>query len=194
MMPYDLILSNIGKYLTLTETEIAFFTSKLRLKEVVKKELVLRQNERCDHIYFLNNGTLRAFHLTTQGKESTVMFAIADWWITDIYAFTNNAPSIMNITAVEDSQLLSLSYPDLESLWDKLPKFEKFFRILMQKAYVREQLRSIQNLSLPAPERYDLFVSKYPEIAKKVTKKQIASYIGVTPEFLSTIRAKQGDT
>ncbi len=193
-MSYDLILSNIGKYVVLTEMEVTFFTSKLELMEVKKKDFVLHQNERCKHIYFLNNGTLRAFHLSTEGKESTVMFAIADWWITDMHAFTNNASSIMNIMAVEDSQLLALSYVNLERIWSQLPKFEKFFRILLQKAYVREQLRSIQNLSLSAPERYDRFISKYPEIVKKVTKKQIASYLGVTPEFLCTIRAKNVDT
>ncbi len=190
-MQYDLILSNIGKYVKLTEAEASFFTSKLQLKEVGKKAYVLQQNERCRHLYFLNSGTLRAFHLTARGKESTVMFAIADWWITDMYAFTNDQPSVMNIKAVEDSQLMCLSYPDLELIWEKIPKFEKFFRILMQKAYVREQLRSIQNLSLPATERYDRFVSKYPAIVKKVTKKQIASYLGVTPEFLSTIRKER---
>ena len=117
------------------------------------------------------------------------MFAIADWWITDMYCFTNQLPAMLNIQAVEHSEIFQLPKNNLDTLYDKVPQFEKFFRIIMQNAYIREQLRVIQSLSLSAEERYDNFMNKYPQIACQVTQKQIASYLGITPEFLSNIRA-----
>ena len=95
---------------------------------------------------------------------------------------------MMYIEAIEDSCIFQIRKEDLDNLYITVPKFERFFRILMQNAYTREQLRIIENLSLPAKERYDNFLRKYPHIAKAVTLKQIASYLGITPEFLSTIR------
>ena len=119
------------------------------------------------------------------------MFAIADWWITDMYCFINEQPAMLNIETVEDSLIFQLQKDELDKLYIRIPKFERFFRIIMQNAYIREQLRVIQNLSLSAEERYDHFLSKYPQVAKQVTGKQIASYLGITPEFLSAIRGQK---
>ena len=98
---------------------------------------------------------------------------------------------MLYIEAVADSNIFALQKEDLDRLYVEVPKFERFFRIIMQNAYIREQLRMIQNLSLTAAERYNNFLDKYPEIAKQVTQKQIASYLGITPEFLSTIRGNK---
>lgn len=98
---------------------------------------------------------------------------------------------MMNIQVVKDCQIIKISLNDLNSLYDQVPEFNTFFRILMQNAYCREQLRTIQNLSVPAKERYYHFLTKYPFIATAVPLKQIASYLGITPEFLSTIRAQK---
>jgi CRP-like cAMP-binding protein len=95
---------------------------------------------------------------------------------------------MMYIEALEESEVFQLSKPQFDGMMDRCPKLERWFRILMQNAYTREQLRAIDNLSLPVEERYASFVAKYPLIASQVTQKQIASYLGITPEFLSTIR------
>ena len=188
-MSYELILSNIAKHISLNNEEITFFISLLKEKQVAKKEFILKEGQVCKYINFVNTGTLRAFHLDTEGKESTIMFAIADWWITDMYCFINKLPAMLNIEAVEASVIFQLEKNNLDSLYNAIPKFERFFRIIFQNAYIREQLRVIQNLSLSAEERYDNFLTKYPQIVKQVTLKQIASYLGITPEFLSAIRA-----
>ena len=143
----------------------------------------------CNHIYFVNQGVLRAFFLNPHGKESTIMFAIKGWWITDMYCFLNELPAMVNIQAVEKSSVLKLSKKNLDELYQNIPSFNEFFRVLMQNAYCREQLRMIQNLSLPSSERYKNFLHQYPQIANSVPLKQIAFYLGITPEFLSTIRA-----
>lgn len=191
IMKYDLILANVSKHITLDEKEISFFTSLLKEKRVDKKDFVLQEGQLCQYISFVNSGLLRAYYLDKEDKESTIMFAVADWWITDMYCYINRKPAMLTIQAVEESHIFHLKKDDLEKLYVEVPKFEKFFRIIMQNAYIREQLRIIQNLSLSAEERYHQFLTKYPQIARQVTQKQIASYLGVTPEFLSALRANK---
>ncbi|WP_373524584.1 Crp/Fnr family transcriptional regulator [Aquiflexum sp.] len=190
-MKSDLILSNICQYISLSPVEKEYFLNLLEEENLSKKEFLLSQGESCNHIYFVNSGILRAFHINQDGKDATVMFAVKDWWITDMYCFLNVLPSMVNIQVVAPCSVLKLSKNNLDKLYDEIPMFNKFFRILMQNAYCREQLRTIQNLSLPALERYEQFIKKYPHIANAVALKQIASYLGITPEFLSAIRAKK---
>ncbi|MCQ9633800.1 Crp/Fnr family transcriptional regulator [Chryseobacterium sp. WG23] len=190
-----LILKNISRHISLSGQEISYFISLLKEKKVQKKELILKQQQVCKEISFVQSGVLRAFYMDAAGKESTIMFAVSDWWITDMFCFINQQPAMLNIEALEDSVILQLQKDSLDELYLKIPKFERFFRIMMQNAYIREQLRIIENLSLSAEERYDSFLQKYPLAAQRVTQKQIASYLGVTPEFLSTIKInKQKNT
>ena len=190
-MTEDLILKNISKHISLDQEETGYFISILKQKQVAKKQLILKEGQLCKNIYFVDSGILRAYHLDKEAKEATIMFAIADWWITDMYCFINEQPAMLNIETVEDSLIFQLQKDELDKLYIRIPKFERFFRIIMQNAYIREQLRVIQNLSLSAEERYDHFLSKYPQVAKQVTGKQIASYLGITPEFLSAIRGQK---
>ncbi len=187
-MSQDLILKNIAKHIDLDKEEETFFLSLIKNKEVDKKTLLLKEGQICKYINFVNTGALRAFHVDKTDKEATIMFALQDWWITDMYCFLNAKPAMVYIEAIEDSNILQLSKENLEKLYIKVPKFERFFRILMQNAYTREQLRIIENLTLTAEQRYEHFLLKYPRFAKAVSQKQIASYLGITPEFLSAIR------
>lgn len=190
-MLHDLILANVAKHISLTDDEKGYFISFLTQTEVSKKKNILTEGQICKTINFVHSGMLRAFYVDKDGKESTIMFAVADWWITDMYCFINQLPAMLNIETINTSIILQLQKSDLEKLYSKIPKFEKFFRILMQNAYIREQLRIIESLSLSAEQRFDNFVTKYPLIASNVTQKQIASYLGITPEFLSAIRNKK---
>jgi len=186
----DLILANVNKHIDLHQQELEYFLSLLHAKELDKKELLLEAGEPCTLFSYVNSGALRAFHRDENEKEATIMFAVADWWVTDMPSFVNQRPAMIHIEAITKSTVLQLSKDDMDALFIKIPKFERFFRILMQNAYIREQLRIIQNLSLPAEERYNNFLKKYPLISQQVTLKNMASYLGVTPEFLSVIRGK----
>lgn len=188
-MIYHLILENIFRHISLDQEEINYFTSCLKQKKVSKKEFILKGEQSCKYINFVHSGIVRAYYLDKEGKQSTIMFAVTDWWITDMFCFINDQPAMLTIEAVEESIIFQLSKDDLDNLYIKTPKFERFFRIIFQNAYIREQLRTIQNLSLTAEERYNIFLNKYPQVVKQVTQKQIASYLGITPEFLSTIRS-----
>ncbi|MFN1216130.1 Crp/Fnr family transcriptional regulator [Chryseobacterium kwangjuense] len=186
-----LILKNISRHIALSKDETSYFLSLLKEKTIQKKELILKQQNLCREINFVQSGILRAFYLDPSGKESTIMFAVPDWWITDMFCFINEKPAMLTIEALEESTVLQLQKKSLDELFCKVPKFEKFFRIMMQNAYIREQLRIIENLSLTAEERYDAFLRKYPLAAERVTQKQIASYLGITPEFLSSIKTNK---
>lgn len=190
-MTHDLILSNISKHISLEQEEISWFISIIRQQQISKKDFILREGQICKNISFVHSGTLRAYYTDKEGKESTIMFATEDWWITDMFCFINKQPAMLNIAAVEHSCIFKLQKTDLDNLYIKVPKFERFFRIMMQNAYIREQLRVIQNLTLTAEERYNNFLAEYPRVVKNVTQKQIASYLGITPEFLSTIRGNK---
>jgi CRP/FNR family transcriptional regulator, anaerobic regulatory protein len=187
-MDHTFILKNIEKHISLDREETDYFISLLRYKEVGKKDYLLREGQTCNYINYVQSGALRAYHLDKEGKESTIMFAINDWWITDMYCFIMEQPAMQYIEAIKKSSVFQLRKDDLEKLYQKVPKFERFFRIIMQNSYIREQLRVLQNLSLSAQERYLHFIAKYPQLVPHISQKQIASYLGITPEFLSSLR------
>ena len=191
-MNHQVIQENISKHITLNEAEFFVCLSRLKKIQIPRKSLLLNQGQLCENIYFVESGALRAFYLDESGKEATIMFAIKDWWVTDMYCFINQKPAMLTIETIEDSIIYQLKKSDLDHLYVAIPQFEKLFRILMQNAYIREQLRVIQNLSLSAEARYEIFVGKYPDVAKKVKQKQIASYLGIMPEFLSMIKHNKG--
>jgi len=182
------LLKNIKKHICLTEEETSFFLSLITAKILPKKTLILEAGQECRYLSYVGAGALRSYYTDKDGKESTIMFAIADWWITDMYCYLNKKPAMMHIETLEQSTVFQISRANFDHLLKKVPKFEKFFRILMQNAYTREQLRVMENLSSTAEERYHNFLARYPQVVRQVTQKQIASYLGITPEFLSTLR------
>ena len=190
MIDYDAILSNIGRHIEPDAEEAEYFISLLKFRRLPRKTVLLREGQACKYFYFVISGTLRAYCMDQRGREATILFAPADWWVTDMYCFLNGRKAMMYIETLEASEVFQISRRQFDELLARQPKFERWFRILMQNAYTREQLRAIDNLSLPAEERYLRFVEKYPLIARQVTQKQIASYLGITPEFLSAIRKK----
>ena len=190
-MTSELILRNVAKHIALDEKETNHFISLLTYKEISKKTFLLTEGQACKHLSYVHSGALRSYCLDKEGRQSTIMFAVADWWVTDMYCFLSEKPAMMYIETIEDSSVFQLSRENFRKLFNAIPKFERFFRILMQNAYTREQLRIIENLTLSAEERYDRFLNKYPQVVKQVTQKQIASYLGITPEFLSAIRKKK---
>lgn len=186
----SLIFLNIQKHITLTDEEKEYLKSLLYEIEVSPKRTLLRQGQNCRQLFFVSKGSIRAYNLDKDGKESTIMFGIDDWWITDMYAFTRQKPALLSLEALEDTRVVVLEFEVFDKALKHIPKLERFFRILFQNAYVREQLRVLDSISLTTEERYRKFLDKYPQIVEKVTQKQIASYLGVTPEFLSSVKKK----
>jgi len=189
-MDYSFILKNISKHIQLHQEETDYFLSLLKYKELKRKDFLLKQGQAVKTINYINTGALKAYYLDPESNENIIMLAIDDWWVTDMYSYVMGEHAMLYISAIEDTSIFQLSKDDLEILFLKVPKFERFFRILMQNAYIREQLRVIQNLSMPAEERYLNFLKKYPLLVQRISQKQIASYLGVSPEFLSAVRKR----
>jgi CRP-like cAMP-binding protein len=189
-MSFELIIANVCKHIQLTAPEQEQFTSFLQPKKLKKKELLLQQGEICKHSAFVTAGCLRGYSIDKNGTEHVLSFAPADWWMADMYSLISQQPGVLNIEALEDTEMLLLSKVHQEKLYNELPKFERFFRILAEKSLVANQQRLIDRLSLTGEERYRIFCNRYPTLINHLPQKQIAAYIGVSPEFLSRARAE----
>jgi len=191
---YDRILKNISRFIKLTPEEEEYFTSLLKVKKLKKKQYLLQEGDIARHEYFVNKGCLRTYTIDEKGQEHVIQFAIEDWWIGDMYSFLTQTPAKYTIDALEDSEVCCLEKNALEELYVKIPKFEKFFRHLLQNAFISLQERVVGNLSQPADERYCTFITKYSDMEKRLPLKQIASYLGITPESLSRVRRQLTST
>lgn len=189
-MQTALILENIGKLIKITEAEKTFFLSLLKYRKLRKRQFLLQAEDPCKYEYFVLSGCLRSYYIDDKGQDHVVQFAVEDWWIGDMRAFITQTPAWLNIDALEDTEVLMLSYEALEQLYQKVPAFERYFRIRIQNAFVSEQLRLGNSLSKTAEERYLDFIKRYPQFEQRISQVQIASYLGMTPEFLSTLRGK----
>lgn len=192
-MQFDLILKNIGRHISLSDDEIKYFTSILRPKTVLRKEYLLQAGQICRYENFINKGCLRVYAIDPKGVERILMFAPEDWWASDMYAYLTLTPATYYIDALEDTEIFQIEKNDLEELYMKVPKINYHFRILLQNAFIAQQQRLTQNLTLPAEQRYDQFLKKYPQLEQRLPLKQIASFLGITPEFLSMLRRKKAN-
>ena len=191
-MSFDLLINSISKHLSLTREEIEFFTSLLRSKSLANGEFLLREGDVCRYESFVVKGCLKTYYQDEMGIEHIIDFSIEEWWADDLYSLLTQTPSKSNIKATEDTDVLQISKNDLELLYQKIPKFERFFRILFQNAYITQREQINLALSASARERYLLFIKKKPYAEKRFSQKDIASYLGVTPQFLSALKKKLG--
>jgi CRP-like cAMP-binding protein len=188
-MPFDLLLNNVSRYIQLNEAEKEMFLSYLQSKKIKRKEFSLTDGEICKYSTFVTSGCLRGYTVDKNGTEHVLSFAPPDWWIADVYSLISQKPGTLNIEALEDTETILLSKANQEKLYLEIPKFERFFRILTENSLVANQQRIIDNFSLTAEERYSIFCKRYPTLIDYLPQKQIASYIGVTPEFFSRMRS-----
>lgn len=186
-----LLLQHISRHIQLDPTEEAYFLSLIQLKTIRKKEFLLKQGEICKTENFLLSGCMRTFKLNEQGEEQVMQFGIEDWWVGDLYSFLTQTPASYSIDALEDTDVAQITKENLDKLYEQVPKFDRFFRLILQNAFIAQQDRIHQNLSLTAEERYEEFVRRYPQLEQRVAQKHIASYLGITPVFLSMLRRKR---
>lgn len=191
-MSFDLLLSNISKHISLNEEEKELFTSLLRSRHLENGEFLLHEGDVCKYESFVVKGCLKTYYLDENGLEHIIDFSIEEWWADDLYSLLTQTASKSNIRAIEDTEVMQISKADLELLYRKVPKFERFFRILFQNAYITQREQINLALSASAKERYLLFLKKKPYAEKRFSQKDIASYLGVTPQFLSTLKKKLG--
>lgn len=190
-MKTELLLQNIKAHISLDKEETEFFLRLIKPNTIKRKDFLLKQGEICRYESFITKGCLRVYTLDNNGVEHVVMFGVENWWVSDLRSFLMQTPAQYMIDALEDTEVLQISKPDIDRLYERVPKFERFFRIILQNAFVAHQQRIEQNLSSSAEERYRFFTEKYPHMDQRIPQKLIASYLGITPVFLSILRRKQ---
>jgi CRP-like cAMP-binding protein len=189
-MDENLILAHVHKHITLTKEEESFFISLFEQKAIRKRDILLKAGDICRHSTFVVDGALKGYTRDSETNDHVINFAVKDWWIADLYSLISQKPAVLTIEALADSHILMLSKDKQEQLYTRVPKFERFFRILVENSLVASQQRLINNLTLTAEERYLHFIKTYPFVLECAPLHNIATYLGITPEFLSKIRRK----
>ncbi len=186
------LLNHIQSKVKLAAAEVELLETFWKEKRLPKNEYLVRNGEVCRYDSFVISGSFKAFYIHPKtGKEEILFFAIEDWWATDLDSFANQAPSNYNIQALEASVVQQISFPSFEKLLLQIPGLERYFRLILQGYTAAIQKRIIQANAYPAEVRYHNFLEQYPEMVQKIPQYLIASYLGITPEFLSKLRRKK---
>jgi CRP-like cAMP-binding protein len=189
-MPIESLISYFESHLSLTDEEKQAVRGSFFERRVKRRQFILQEGEICTRNTFVVEGCFRMYLLDGNGKEHNLQFAVENWWIGDIGSFHGENPSRLNIEAIENSVVLQIKKEDQLHLFVDHPKFNRIFRVFTENALVSCQRRVLQNISSTAEERYLDFIVRYPKFFNRISNVQIASYLGMTPEFLSTIRKK----
>lgn len=185
-----LLKENLKKYISVSDEELEKFCQLFEEKSIKKKEFLLQGGEICRFEAFIVKGLFKVFHLDKNGDEQILYFGDENWWITDFDSFDNENPSQLFIQALEESDILVISKENKEKAYRTMPFLHELFHRATKKTHIALQRRMIDNLSKTATERYWEYLEKYPKIAKRLSNIQIASYLGVSHEFISKIRKK----
>lgn len=189
---HQLILNNFALHIALAPHEQEQALTFFQFKKVNKRTWLLHPGEINRHIYFVKRGSLRMCYADADGEEHNIGFYPENWWVCDMVSFYKEKPSTNAIQAMEDSEVYYTSLQELENLFRANPKFERFFRILTQNGFELYERRITSHLYKTAEERYLDFRKRYPGLEKRIAQKHIASYIGITPAFLSMMRKENG--
>lgn len=189
-METDLLLTNIRSIIAITDSDWQLVSSLAVHRSFQKKEFISREGEVNRFTNFIEEGSARVFYIDGKGQEHVIQLGIPGWWTSDFASFITQKKGLLNIETLEPTKIISFSYDHLQVIYDKIPAFERFYRLLIQNAYASFQYRMLQNLSMDAEQRYLLFREQYPQIDARISQKHIASYLGMSAEFLSKIKKR----
>lgn len=187
---YESLIKSLSKHVSLTEEETGVIEGLFKHRRFRKRQYILQGGDITRHETFIVKGITRMYEVDEKGQEHILQFGLEDWWVGDLYSFLTETPTRYNIDCLEDTEVLQITRTDLETLYERVPKMERHFRIIMQNAFIASTQRVSATLSRSALERYEEFIQRYPQIEQRVPNHQIAAYLGITPQSLSRIRAR----
>ncbi|AFD05838.1 Crp/Fnr family transcriptional regulator [Solitalea canadensis] len=190
-MSINKIIAHFDKYLPLESMEKEEFVKRLTERKIKRKQYILQEGDICKHLTYVVEGCFKMYAVDPKGNEHNLEFAAEDNWIVDIGSLHNEQPSRLFIEAIEPSLILQISKGDLWFMFSNYAKFDRNFRVIIEDKYIELQDRVLQNISSTAQDRYEVFIEQYPHLINRLPNTQIASYLGVTPEFLSKIRSER---
>ncbi|HKH60777.1 MAG TPA: Crp/Fnr family transcriptional regulator [Flavitalea sp.] len=189
---WETLIENLSRFIVLSTDEIAIIQSLFTEKKFRKRQYILQEADVSRSETYIVTGLTRTYEVDDKGIEHIMQFGPEDWWVGDLFSFLTETPTRFNVDCLEDTQVLQISKPNLELLYQKVPATERYFRIIIQNAYIASINRISSSLRKTAPQRYQEFIERYPHIEQRVPNHQIASYLGITPQSLSRIRRKTG--
>ena len=184
------LIEHLGKVFPLDDSEIAMVDELFVPRRIKRRQIVHQEGDVCKYANFVVQGCLKMYMVDGDAKEHNLQFAVENNWIGDLGSFHSGEPSKLYLEAIERSVILQITKEDLYRLYDEFPKFNKIFRVMKENHIVEYQQRILQNISSTGEERYLDFLDRYPHLFNRISNVQIASYLGVTPVFLSMIRKK----
>ncbi len=187
---FELFLKNVKEHISISEDEFEFCKTLFIPKKLRKRQYLLQEGDVCRYTAFVEKGMLRTFTVDDKGNEPILQFSMEGWWVTDLYSFLADEPSRYNIEALEDCELLLITKPSWNILLEKVPAFERYFRILIQNNLIATQRRLISSMTETAEEQYTKLIGSFPTCLQRVPQHMIASFLGITPETLSRIRSQ----
>ena len=184
------ILAKVNQVAALDQAETEFFESLLIQRPFRQGELIVKSGDPARYMMFVNDGYLMTYYTDKEGNDHVVQFAATEWWCGDLYSLSQLPATPYTTKALTDGELLLLPRVGHLQLLEKYIKFEKYFRIFFFNGVIRHQNRFVENHTMTAEERYQTFQATYPNLEQYVSQKHIASFLGITPEFLSKIRKR----
>jgi CRP-like cAMP-binding protein len=188
MENFQSLLNHVTARVSLDENEQQEFISYFKVTKIKKRQFIVQPDFVAKYRNYVLEGAFRAYIVAEQGEEHTIAFAVEDWWISDYNSYIFQKPASMFVMALEDSIVLQLDFEGEQKLKASNPKFETFFRIMAERSLAGMQRRLISNLSKTAEERFTEFEQNYPLIATRVPQYAIASFLGMTTQYLSKLR------
>jgi CRP/FNR family transcriptional regulator len=188
---YESLFAHIRKFVPLSQEEEEVLQSTLRHKKVRKKEFLLKEKEVCTANHFVLKGCFRMYFIQENGVEQIIQFAIENWWITDFQSLDWEQPSHYYIQAVEPSEIAILDRRVTAEVCDRIPKLDRYFRLIVQRAFAASQQNLLFIYTFSGEERYHHFNQAFPEFVQRVPQYMVASYLGFTPEFVSKIKSRR---
>ncbi len=185
------LLNYFDRLITLNKEEKELVTQKFHPRLYRKKQYVLQEGDTCKQMNFVVRGCLRMYKIDEKGGTHILQFAAENNWISDLGSFYSETPSELNIDALEDTMVLKIAHDNLITIYTQAPKFHRIFRVLIENSYVSIQKRLLQTISSTAEDRYQYFIDTWPHLVNRLSQIQIASFLGITPEFLSRLRNKR---
>jgi CRP-like cAMP-binding protein len=187
----QLIANYIQKYVQLLPEEVEVFCNSFKETKIKKRQFIVQPEFTAKYRNYIVDGAFRSYVVGDNGEDHTITFAISDWWITDYNSYVFQQPATMFVVALEDSLIMQLDFKTEQELKNINPKFETFFRMIAERSVAFYQRRLITNLTKTAEERYHEFEEKYPAIVQRVPQYALASFLGMTTEYLSKLRNKR---
>jgi len=184
------IKKHFRRYVAFNDAEIDEIFSKLTQKTFEKKAYLLRETQICNKNYFIISGLVRSFYVDNKGNEKITQFALENWWVTNMESYIKNVPSYSSIQAIEKTTVLFIDKEELDKLYKTNPKLERFFRMIAENMLIAIQRRNDIYLQMKSKDRYEDLINSFPAFAQRVPQYMIASYLEITPEYLSELRKK----